>query len=154
MQRKIRVILRWEGTWHDSKTAEVSIGRRAGIYMVIAGRKDTERYWDTLSYVLLDIGQSGDTGVRLGGHERESCWKENKPSNSTLLYKFAAMPSATYREIDRRIVECCLRAHRAPKCGTECNKGYNREELVNIQNMGRHWPLGSEYSCPPSVDES
>ena len=116
--------------------------------MIIAGRKASNGNWDTSSYRLLDIGQSGDSGVRLSAHDRVPCWNREKPENSTVLYKFAAMPSANYDETDRRIVECCLRAHEKPPCGTECNEGYGREDVVSITNTGKHMPLKETYKCP------
>lgn len=59
------------------------------------------------------------------------------------------MPSARHDITDRLIVECCLRAHTNPPCGTECNEGYNREDQVKIANQGKHTPLENEYSCGP-----
>ena len=141
MVRNVRVTLNW-GLYVNPE----DVPMRAGIYMVIAGREGGS--WLISSYKLLDIGQSGESGVRLSGHDREPCWNQEKPSGSTLLYKFAPMPSADYDETDRRIVECCLRAHTRPPCGTECNEGYNREDSVVITNTDKHEPLRVTYSCP------
>ena len=145
MAKKLEVTLKWDGPWKYP----VNVPKRAGIYMVIAGSKLSNGNWNTVSYELLDIGQSGDTGVRLDAHDRKNCWNAKKSANKTVLFKFAPMSSATYDENDRRIVECCLRASTKPPCGTECIKGYNREESVTITNKGKHTPLKKEYSCKP-----
>jgi hypothetical protein len=137
--------LNWEGPEVDP----AKITGRAGIYMVIAGKKNTEGKWDPDTYKLLDIGQSGDAAARLAAHDREDCWKRNTPSEYALLFKFAAMPSRDYEETHRRIAECCLRAHnRRLPCGTECNDGYNVEDSVSVTNTGKLLPLGKEYACP------
>ena len=143
MARNIKVNLDW-----DLYVNPEDVPRRAGIYMVIAGLRTSNGKWDISSYELLDIGQSGETGVRLDTHERRNCWYEKKSSNKTILFKFAPMPSENYDETDRRIVECCLRAHTSPLCGTECNEGYNRDDSVVITNRGKPAPLSETYSCP------
>ena len=104
--------------------------------MVIAGKKGSEGKWDISTYKLLDIGQSREAADRLASHDREECWEQNKPAGSTLLFKFAAMPSKDYDETNRRIVECCLRAsHRPLPCGTECNQEYNRDDSLTSQTQ-------------------
>jgi hypothetical protein len=143
MARNVRVTLNWE--LHVNSE---DVPKRAGIYMVIAGLRTSEGEWSIPSYELLDIGQSGDTGVRLDTHNRRDCWHNEKSSNKTILFKFAAMPSVDYDETDRRIVECCLRARTRPPCGTECNEGYDREDSVVITNTGKPAPLRDRYSCP------
>lgn len=143
MPRKLKVTLNWKGPWTDPD----AVPKRAGIYMVIAGSKLPNGNWSTPSYELLDIGQSGETGVRLDTHNRKPCWDDEKSANKTILFKFAVMPSQDYDEMDRRIVECCLRAHTRPPCGTECNEGYDREDLVTITNKRKYTPLKEEYGC-------
>jgi hypothetical protein len=143
MPRNVMVTLNW-----DLYVAPEDVPQQAGIYMVIAGRQDERGSWLTSSYKLLDIGQSGESGVRLSGHDREPCWNREKSEGSSLLYKFAPMSSEDYDETDRRIVECCLRAHTRPPCGTECNEGYNRQDSVVITNTGKPAPLRETYSCP------
>jgi len=145
--RNIRVSLDWDGPYTDPESVP---SQRAGIYMVIAGRQDEDGNLLTRLYRPLDIGQSGESGVRLRGHDREPCWNQNKPSGYILVYKFAAMPSADYDETDRRIVECCLRAsHRPLPCGVECNQEYNRDDSVVITNTGSYSPLNESYFCSP-----
>lgn len=143
MVRTINVTLEW-----SLFVRPEDIPMRAGIYMVIAGRKDENGSWEPSTYKLLDIGQSGETGDRLPTHEREPCWKKEKPPNTDFLYKFAIMPSEKYDEEDRRIAECCLRAHTKPPCGSECNDGYNRKDTVSITNASKPAPLSEKYSCP------
>jgi hypothetical protein len=143
--RNVTATLEWTGPYEDP----ASVTGKAGIYIVIAGRETADgKSWDTSTYKLLDIGQSGDAATRLADHDREDCWKRNKPAGSTLLFKFGPMPSSQYDETDRRIVECCLRAHLRPlRCGTECNEGYNRTDSVTITNTGKYSPLGDKYTC-------
>jgi len=141
MARNIRVTLNWE-LYEDPD----EVPKRAGIYMIITGLYG-DKGWKISSYKLLDIGQSGETGVRLDTHNRRDCWEKHTPSGYTILYKFAPMPSENYDRTDRLIVECCLRSHAKPPCGTECNEGFNREDLVFIKNTGKSSPLKPEYSC-------
>ena len=143
MARNLSVTLNWDGPWENPD----DVPKRAGIYMVIAGSKAPSGKWSPPSYELLDIGQSGATGVRLNTHSRKNCWNDKKSKHKTILFKFAMMPSENYDETDRRIVECCLRAHTKPPCGTECNEGYNREDSVTIINQGNNTPLKAKYSC-------
>jgi len=144
MARNVKVILDWKGPYEDA----TDLTGRAGIYMIIAGRKASDGKWDTSTCKLLDIGQSGEAANRISSHDREECWKRNKPAGCTLLFKIAAMLSSDYDETDRRIVECCLRASHCPlPCGTECNQGYNRDDSVNITNTGQYNPLRERYAC-------
>jgi hypothetical protein len=144
MPKNLRVTLEWE--FYGSNPDGVP--SRAGLYMILAGKLDAQGSGLPDSYVLLDIGQSGDGGVRLRGHDREPCWNQKKPADAVVLYKFAAMPSSNYDEADRRIVECCLRSHTRPPCGTECNQGYEHPDSIAITNTGKRLPLGETYCCP------
>lgn len=140
MVRNVKVTLNWTRYKDPEK-----VPKGAGIYMIEAGN------WQEVIIVLiktLDIGQSGEGGIRLKGHEREPCWIRNKPTRAELIYSFAPMPSKDYDETDRRIVECCLRARKRPTCGTECNEGYFREDRVHIINIGAKGLLTDEYVCP------
>jgi len=145
MQKRLKVTLQWDGPYEDPE----AVPKRAGIYMVISGSKLSNGNFSVPTYEILDIGQSGESGVRLDTHDRKDCWHNRKSSNKTILFKFAAMPSESYDETDRRIVECCLRAHTKPPCGIECNEGYKREDQVTITNSGKYAPLKEEYSCGP-----
>lgn len=145
MARNVRVTLDWERPY----TNPTAIPPQAGVYMVIAARRSPRRRWDPSSYRLLDIGQAGRGGARLDRHNRRDCWERHKPPGSTLLFKFAAMSSRDYDEMDRRIVECCLRAHNRPPCGTECNTGYDREDMVEITNTSWKAPLNKTYRSGP-----
>ena len=145
MPRKLNVTLVWKGVYNNP----AGVPNNAGVYMVIAGSKASDGKWDTSSYKLLDIGQSGEAGPRLDTHNRKDCWINNKPPNKTIIYKFARMSSENFDETARRIVECCLRAHTRPPCGTECNEGYERDDVVTILNKGIQTPLEGKYVCGP-----
>jgi hypothetical protein len=72
MTKKVKVILNWDGPYEDPN----AVPKRAGMYMVIAGSKLSNGSFSTSSYEVLDIGQSGETGVRLDtecneGYKRE-----------------------------------------------------------------------------------
>jgi len=116
--------------------------------MVIAGAKGSDGKWSKSTYKLIDIGQSRGVGGGLVGHDREECWNRSKPEGTSLLFKIAAIPTAHYDETDRRIIECCIRAqNRRLPCGTECNEGYDREDSVEITNLGSYLPLSPYYTC-------
>jgi len=146
MARIISATLVWDGPYEQA----TGVIGKAGIYMVIAGWKGSDGNYNPSTYILLDIGQSGEAADRLASHDREDCWERNKPTGSTLLFKFAAMPSSQFDETDRRIVECCLRFHNRPlPCGTECNQAYDRPDSVSIANKGQLKPLSESYTCRP-----
>ena len=142
--RHLKVPLRWQGVYRSPEI----IGILAGIYMVLAGSETANGKWSSSSYKLLDIGQSDGASGKHVYQDRESCWNHNKPAGTTLLFKMAPMLSSQYDETDRKIVECCLRAHNRPlPCGNECNLGYNRDETVEISNTGSYTPLLARYKC-------
>ena len=145
--KKVALTLDWKGPYEK----EDDVPMEAGIYMVLAGKKDQDGSFDTSTYRILDIGQSGRTGKRLADHDRAGCWNSHSKPGETILFKYALMPTANYTEDDRRAVECCLRAHNGPlPCGTECNTGYARTETVTIANTGKHSPLKADYACGPA----
>jgi len=145
MNRNLSVTLEWKGPFTD----ESNIPNRALIYMVLSGRKNEKDEFITDLYKILDIGQTGEARTRIATHDREACWERNKAPNHTICYKYALMPSDRYDETDRRIVECCLRSNHKPPCGTECNEGYNRTDIVAIKNTGNRLPLEETYTCQP-----
>jgi len=61
LKRNLKVTLDWDGPWEDPD----AVPKRTGVYMVIAGSMLPTGNWSILSYELLDIGQSGENGVRL-----------------------------------------------------------------------------------------
>jgi len=143
MPKKLEVTLKWDGLYANPEP----VPKRAGIYLVLAASKLIDGQWNYSSLELLDIGQSGESGVRLDVHDRRDCWLSKKSTNKTIVFSFAVMPSDRYDETDRRIVECCLRSHTKPRCGTECNEGYKREDTVRIRNEGVYTTLNTQYSC-------
>jgi hypothetical protein len=74
MPRNINVTLAWDGPYEEA----TSMVGRAGVYMVIAGKKGSNDKYDPSTYKLLDIGQSREVADRLASHDREDCWKRNK----------------------------------------------------------------------------
>lgn len=84
MPRNLNVVLDWDGPWQNADSAP----KRAGIYLVVAGSETSDGKWSIPSYKLLDIGQSGETGVRLDTHDRRECWNNEKSTDKIILFKF------------------------------------------------------------------
>lgn len=143
MVRNFKITLNWNGPGGDPS----SVPDKALIYMVLSAKLNEKGEYMTGTYKVLDMGQTGEGETRLSDHDRKDCWEEKTPNSHTLGYKYALMPSKEYDKTDRLIVECCLRANTNPACGTECNKGYNRDDIVSIINTGNYKPLKSSYLC-------
>jgi len=145
MAKIINITLDWKGPYTNTD----HIPDRAGLYMVLSGTQNEQGKWPTNLYKLLDIGESGELKTRLDNHNRANCWESNKTSGHTIVFKYALMPTNTYNQSDRLSVECCLQSKKTPPCGEECNKGYSRDDTVNITNEGKPAPLATSYTCRP-----
>jgi hypothetical protein len=146
MARIVGVTLFWEGPLQTPST----IARRPGILMVVAGQRRADGSWDESSCRLLHIGQSdGSDGPDMLA-TWEADWAQRKPANLDLFFAFAEMPADTYDEVDRHIVESCLRAHFSAPPSEHGNGSYERDDLIAISNQGYHLPLRDRYLCFPS----
>ncbi len=134
----------WEGPLEDIQT----VREREGIYLVVAGHKLPDGAWDEHKWTLLDLGQLPDTDGDLASSERRASWERLLPAEGTLLFKFAEMSPRNFDEIDRLIVETCLRHHHKPLPGAPggCN-GYERDDIIVIANTGYYAPLVRQYTC-------
>jgi hypothetical protein len=82
----------------------------AAIYVILCVI-DKDGHWQ-----VLDVGQTGELGERIDGHDRIKCWGEHCP-NGNIWVCFYPMPSSTYSKEDRLDVEKKLRSDLNPPCG-------------------------------------
>ena len=82
---------------------------KAAVYVIICSTKEGKNY-------VIDVGESGETGVRLSSHDRRSCWERN--CSGTLRVYLRYMPSSEgYAAADRRQLEQKIRQQYDPPCG-------------------------------------
>lgn len=89
--------------------ADVDFSDIAAIYVVICVGKNGN--WE-----VLDVGQSGRLGSRVGNHDRRVCWMRNCQTGSIWVCVYR-MPSDRYSEEDRLESEATLRQMYRPPCG-------------------------------------
>lgn len=68
------------------------------------------------SWVVIDVGQSGELGSRIDNHDRKSCW-ERKCKSGNIWVCVYKMPTATYTKADRLALEDRLRGMYTNLCG-------------------------------------
>jgi len=81
---------------------------RAAVYVIICKTAEGENH-------VKDVGESGEVGVRIGSHDRKSCWEKN--CNGTLGVYLRYMPSPDYSPEERRALEQKIRNQCKPPCG-------------------------------------
>lgn len=82
---------------------------RAAVYVIICRASDGKDY-------VIDVGESGEVGVRIADHDRRPCWKGNCDGSLSVYLRY--MPSAAgYTAADRRKVESEIRNQYTPPCG-------------------------------------
>lgn len=81
----------------------------AAIYIVLSVAQDG-------SWKILDVGQSGEVGIRIDDHGRRHCWERNCPSKN-LWVGIHPMPSKQYTKQQRIQLESDLRREHIPPCG-------------------------------------
>ena len=81
----------------------------AAVYVVICVAGDG-------NWSVLDVGQTGELGDRIDGHDRRGCWEENCPSGNIWVCVYP-MPTAQYTRDDRLQFERYLRQMYNPPCG-------------------------------------
>lgn len=74
---------------------------QAAIYVILNAKND-----------VIDVGQSGEAGIRLLAHERKSCW--DRYGGKWFAVKW--MPSDKYSRKDREKLEGFIRSEKTP-CG-------------------------------------
>jgi len=82
----------------------------AAVYVIIC--VDDDGTWQ-----VLDVGETGELGDRLEGHEREDCWRDNCPGNNIWVCVYYT-PSDQYSGEDRKQIESMIRKQYNPPCGT------------------------------------
>ena len=65
---------------------------------------------------VIDVGQSGEAGTRLGNHPRRECWEEKCP-NGNIWVCVHPMPSKQFTKQDRLDLERSIRGKRFNLCG-------------------------------------
>ena len=77
--------------------------------MIICRAKDDK-------YYVIDVGESGETGIRLSNHNRRPCWERN--CNGSLHVYLRYMPTSEgYDATSRRQLEKKIRQQYDPPCG-------------------------------------
>ena len=82
---------------------------RAAVYVIICRKADGKNH-------VIDVGESGEVGLRLSTHTRRSCWGRNC---SGILYVYLRyMPTSEgYDSVSRRTLEAKIRREYNPPCG-------------------------------------
>lgn len=97
----------FEGPYNIDTTVIPS--NRAAVYVIICNTKGE-------NYVVIDVGESGEIGVRIGDHDRRDCWKENCDGLLS-VYLYYMPSSGGYTVDDRRELEKAIRKQYNPNCG-------------------------------------
>ena len=66
-------------------------------------------------WIVLDVGESGEVGTRIGEHDREECWRRNCRSDNIWVCVY---PMRGRSREERLAVEAELRQRYRPHCGT------------------------------------
>jgi len=81
----------------------------AAVYVILCVAQDG-------SWTVLDVGQSGQVGIRIDDHDRKECWTRNCANNNIWVCVYR-MPSSQYTRQDREKFEAELRSQYRPPCG-------------------------------------
>lgn len=85
---------------------------RAAVYVIICKTSDGMNH-------VIDVGESGEVGVRIGNHDRGPCWERNCKNGSLSVY-IRYMPSSDgYTSADRRELENRIRNQYDLPCGKQ-----------------------------------
>lgn len=83
---------------------------RAAVYVIICKSNKADKYY------VIDVGESGEAGVRLANHERRPCWEQH--CDGSLSVYLCYMPSSQgYDSASRRALEAKIRRQYDPPCG-------------------------------------
>jgi len=81
---------------------------KAAVYVIICSRSGKNE--------IVDVGESGEVGVRIANHERRPCWERN--CNGSLYVYLRYMPSSQgYTTDNRRALERKIRSEYRVPCG-------------------------------------
>ena len=94
---------------HNIDTTEIP-ANRAAVYVIICALSGKNH--------VMDVGESGEVGVRIADHERRPCWRRNCTGGLSVYLRY--MPSsAGYTSADRRELERKIRNRYSPPCGKQ-----------------------------------
>ncbi|MEW6047228.1 MAG: hypothetical protein AB1609_12205 [Bacillota bacterium] len=97
----------FEGPYSVDST--VIPANRAAVYVIICAARDGKKY-------VIDVGESGEVGIRLANHERKPCWERN--CDGTLQVYLRFMPTSLgYTPAQRRELEQKIRRQYKLPCG-------------------------------------
>jgi hypothetical protein len=97
----------FEGPYSVDST--VILRDRAAVYVIICRKTNGDN-------VVMDVGESGEVGVRIALHPRRSCWERN--CSGTLHVYLRYMPTSEgYDAASRRALEAKIRREYTPPCG-------------------------------------
>ena len=68
------------------------------------------------SWIVLDVGQTGELGSRIDDHDRRQCWSRNCASGNIWVCVYP-MPSDRYSRQERLNLEAEVRRQYNPLCG-------------------------------------
>lgn len=83
-----------------------SLRNSSGVYAIL-----TKGPYDSSSYTVIDIGESGDLRTRISGHDRKDCWTKNKLGAGIFVAAYYC------NQADRCRIETELRFAYSPVCG-------------------------------------
>lgn len=82
---------------------------RAAVYVIICRKTNGEN-------LVIDVGESGEVGLRISTHTRRSCWERN--CSGTLYVYLRYMPTSEGHDAaSRRALEAKIRREYNPPCG-------------------------------------
>jgi len=84
---------------------------RAAVYLIICRLSSGKRS-------IMDVGESGEVGVRIADHERRPCWRRNCTGDLSVYLRYMAS-SDGYTSADRREFEKKIRNSYPVSCGKQ-----------------------------------
>lgn len=99
---------KFEGPYSIDTT--VIPANRAAVYVIICKTSDGK-------YDFMDVGETGEIGIRITGHKRRFCWKFNCDDGSLSVYLHYMPSSEGYTDTDRRELESKIRNQHEVACG-------------------------------------
>jgi len=96
----------FEGPYDIEST--VIPANRAAVYVIVCITDEGKN--------VIDVGESGEVGIRISNHERKPCWEDNCTGN-LYVYLHYMSSSEGYTSEDRRKLESKIRNEYNPLCG-------------------------------------
>jgi len=83
---------------------------RAAVYLIVSMSNNGNKH-------VIDVGESGEIGIRIGAHDRRPCWERHRNGGALYAYLLYMPRSEGYTAEDRRKVEQEMRIRYNPPCG-------------------------------------